>query len=628
MHGWNGKLLRVDLTREKAITQEYDPNLALTFLGGRGFAIKILWDELEPGIDALSPENKLIFAAGPLTAFPLPSSGKLVVAAKSPLTGGYGDGNIGTVTSVQLRRAGYDAVVLEGKAKKPTVLWIDDDKTEMLDGRDLWGLGAFETEKKIKEERGGTVGVIAIGPAGENMVKIAVVVSQEGRAGGRPGMGAVMGSKNLKAVAIKGFQRIPAADLEGLKAIGTNAYKTIVEKSNYDFWRRQGTMATIEWSQENSVLPTHNFREGLFDQAKAIGGFTMEKLKVTQRDCGNTTCSNVCYNCYETCPAFTCNTICGNVIEDAEKKSSELDYENVTMLGSNIGLGDLKQVAVLNRLADDYGIDTISLGNVIGFAMEASEKKLIDHKIEWGDFDEARALAEDMVYRREIGGLLAEGVRAAAKKLGGNASKWAMHVKGLEISAYDCHTAPGMALAFGTSPIGAHHKDAWVISWEISVGREAYNEAKVDKVLEFQRIRGGMFESLVTCRFPWIELGFELEWYPRFLKAATGVKMALDDLFTIGDRIYTLIRAFWVREYKTGWSSAQDTPPARWFEEPITKGPYKGATLDRDRYEAMLQWYYQRRGWDHRGIPTEATLKRLGLEDVAQELKQYVQLVP
>ncbi len=628
MHGWNGKLLRVDLTREKAITQEYDPNLALTFLGGRGFAIKILWDELEPGIDALSPENKLIFAAGPLTAFPLPSSGKLVVAAKSPLTGGYGDGNIGTVASVQLRRAGYDAVVLEGKAKKPTVLWIDDDKTEMLDGRDLWGLGAFETEKKIKEERGGTVGVIAIGPAGENMVKIAVVVSQEGRAGGRPGMGAVMGSKNLKAVAIKGFQRIPAADLEGLKAIGTNAYKTIVEKSNYDFWRRQGTMATIEWSQENSVLPTHNFREGLFDQAKAIGGFTMEKLKVTQRDCGNTTCSNVCYNCYETCPAFTCNTICGNVIEDAEKKSSELDYENVTMLGSNIGLGDLKQVAVLNRLADDYGIDTISLGNVIGFAMEASEKKLIDHKIEWGDFDEARALAEDMVYRREIGGLLAEGVRAAAKKLGGNASKWAMHVKGLEISAYDCHTAPGMALAFGTSPIGAHHKDAWVISWEISVGREAYNEAKVDKVLEFQRIRGGMFESLVTCRFPWIELGFELEWYPRFLKAATGVKMALDDLFTIGDRIYTLIRAFWVREYKTGWSSAQDTPPARWFEEPITKGPYKGATLDRDRYEAMLQWYYQRRGWDHRGIPTEATLKRLGLEDVAQELKQYVQLVP
>ncbi len=628
MHGWNGKFLRVDLTRGKAVTQEYDPNLALAFLGGRGFAVKILWDELEPGIDALSPENKLIFAAGPLTAFPLPSSGKLVVAAKSPLTGGYGDGNIGTIASVQLRRAGYDAIIFEGKAKKPTVLWVDDDETEMLDGRDLWGLGAFETEKKIKEERGGTVGVIAIGPAGENMVKIALVISQEGRAGGRPGMGAVMGSKNLKAVAIEGSKTIPAADLDGLRAMGTDAYKTLVKKPNYDFWRRQGTMGTIEWAQMNSVLPTYNFREGVFDQAEAIGGFTMEKLKVTQRDCGNTTCSNVCYNCYETCPAFTCNMICGNVIEDAEKKPSELDYENVGMLGSNIGLGDLKQVAVLNRLADDYGLDTISLGNVIGFAMEASEKKLIDHKIEWGDFDEARVLTEDIVYRRGIGGLLADGVQSAAEKLGGDASIWAMHVKGLPISAYDCHTAPGMALAYGTSPIGAHHKDAWVISWEVSVGRDTYSEAKVDKVVEFQRIRGGMFESLVTCRFPWIELGFELEWYPRFLKAATGVEMTLGDLFNIGDRIYTLIRAYFVREYKTEWSSAQDYPPRRWFDEPVTKGLYKGTTLDRDKYEVMLQWYYQRRGWDHRGIPTEATLKRLGLEDVAQELKQHVQLSP
>ncbi|UCH70080.1 MAG: aldehyde ferredoxin oxidoreductase family protein [Candidatus Bathyarchaeota archaeon] len=627
MNGWTGKFLRVNLTKGKAVIQEYDPNLALTFLGGRGFAVKILWDEVEPGIDALSPKNKLIFAAGPLTAFPLPSSGKLVVAAKSPLTGGYGDGNIGTLASVQLRRAGYDALVLEGKAKKPTVLWIDNDETELLDGRDLWGLGSFETEKKVKEEHGGTVGVVEIGPAGENLVKISLLVSQEGRAGGRPGMGAVMGSKNLKAVAIKGSRTIPATDLDGLKALGTNAYEDIVKRSNYDFWRRQGTMVAVQWCQENSVLPTHNFREGIFDKAEAIDGFTMEKLKVTQRDCGNTTCANVCYNCYDTCPAFTCNTICGNVIEDAENRFSELDYENVSLLGSNIGLGDLKKVAVLNRLADDYGLDTISLGSVIGFAMEASEKKLIDRKIEWGDFDEARALVEEVATRRGIGDLLAEGVRSAAEKLGDNSSKWAMHVKGLEISGYDCHTTPGMALAFGTSSIGAHHKDAWVISWEVTVGRETYSEAKVDKLIEFQRIRGGMFESLVTCRLPWIELGFEPDWYLRFLKAATGVTMTLDDIFTIADRMYTLIRAFWVREYNTGWSSAQDYPPARWFSEPLTKGPYSGATLDRSKYETMLQWYYQRRGWDRRGIPREATLKRLGLEDVAQELEQHVKLV-
>ena len=608
MHGWNGKLLRVDLAKGKAVAQEYDPNLAKNFLGGRGFAIKILWDELKPGIDAFSPENKLVFAAGPLTGFPLPSSGKLVVAAKSPLTGGYGDGNLGTTATVQLRKAGYDIVVIEGGAPKPTILRIEDEKTELLDGGDHWGLGAFETEKKLKKEHGRTVGVLTIGPAGENMVKFANIVSQEGRAGGRPGMGAVMGSKNLKAIVVKGSKTIPAADPEKLRALGKEAYREILKKPNYDFWKRQGTMATIEWSQENSVLPTKNFREGVFDEADAIGGFTMEKLKVSQRGCPH------------------CNMTCGNVVEDANNQESELDYENVAMLGSNIGLGNLKQVAALNRLADDYGIDTISLGNVIGFAMEASEKKLIDHKIEWGDFDEAKALVEDIVHRRGTGALLAEGTQVAAQKLGGYAPKWAMNIKGLEITGYDCHAAPGMALSYGTSSIGAHHKDAWVISWEMKVGRDSYSEAKVDKMIELQRLRGGVFESLTTCRLPWVEVGFELDWYPKFLKAVTGVTMTMEDLFTIADRIYALMRAFWVREYKNRWSRTLDSLPARWFDEPITKGPFKGAALDRERYDAMLRLYYQKRGWDQRGIPKKKTLAKLGLRDVAQKLGQHVEL--
>jgi aldehyde:ferredoxin oxidoreductase len=606
MHGWNGKLLRVDLAKGKAVAQEYDASLAKNFLGGRGFAIKILWDELESGIDAFSPENKLVFAAGPLTGFPLPSSGKLVVAAKSPLTGGYGDGNLGTMATVQLRKAGYDLIVVEGRSPKPAILRIDDDEAELLDGKDYWGLGAFETEKRLKEEHERTSGVLAIGLAGENMVKFANVVSQEGRAGGRPGIGAVMGSKKLKAIVVKGSKEIPTADADKLKALGKEAYKEVLKKPNYDFWNRQGTMATIEWSQESSVLPTQNFSEGVFDEADAIGGFTMEKLKVSQRGCPQ------------------CNMTCGNVIKDANNEESELDYENVAMLGSNIGLGNLRQVAALNRLADDYGIDTISLGNVIGFAMEASEKKLIDNEITWGDFNEAKALAEDIVHRRGTGTLLAEGTRAAAQKLGGDASTWAMNIKGLEISGYDCHAAPGMALSYGTSPIGAHHKDAWVISWEMRVGRESYGEAKVDKVIEFQRIRGGMFECLTTCRLPWIEVGFELDWYPKFLKAATGVAMTMEDLFTIADRVYALMRAFWVREYKNRWSSRLDYPPKRWFDEPITQGHFKGASLDREEYEAMLQLYYQKRGWDRRGIPTAKTLTDLGLRNVAQELSQHV----
>jgi len=609
MHGWNGKILRVNLAKKKAATQEFDANFAKTWLGGRGFAAKILWDELKAGTDALSPENRLVFATGPLTAVSLPSSGKLVVAAKSPLTGGYGDGNIGTWACVMLRKAGYDAAVVEGKANKPTIVKVEDDKTEFLDAKDYWGVGTFETEKNLKKAYGDATGVVAIGRAGENMVRYANVVSQEGRGGGRPGMGAVMGSKNLKAVAIKGTKELPASEPEELKKLGLEGYREILQKPNYKFWKRQGTMVTIEWSQENDVLPTFNFREGVFDQAEAINGFTMEKMKIAQRGCPH------------------CNMTCGNVITDAQNQPAELDYENVAMLGADIGLGDLKKVAHLNRLADDYGLDTISLGNVIGFAMEASEKKLIKEKIEWGDYEKAKALTEAIANKRgEIGMLLSEGVRNAAEKLGKGAPTWAMHVKGLEITAYDCHAAPAMALAYGTAASGAHHKDAWVITWEVKYGREKYDEAKVDKIIELQRIRGGMFEGLTTCRLPWIEVGLELDWYPRYMKAATGFTITLDDMYKVADRIYVLIRAFWVREYGKQWNSSMDMVPVRWFTEPLTKGALKGAKLDKTKYEDMLQMYYKKRGWDSRGIPTKTTLTKLGLTDVAQALGKYMQL--
>jgi len=608
MHGWNGKLLRVDLTKGKAVPQKYDANFAKTFLGGRGFAAKILWDELKPGVDPLSPENRLIFAAGPLTAFPLPSSGKLLVASKSPLTGGYGDGNLGTHATVQMRRAGYDAIVVQGKASKPTILYVHDAETEFVDARDYWGIDSFQTEKRLKKEYSTSVGVVAIGQAGENQVKFANVVSQEGRAGGRPGMGAVMGSKNLKAVAVRGTKTMLAKDSKALKAMGLEAYREVLAKPNYAFWKRQGTMSVVEWGQENCVLPTRNFREGVFEKADAIDGFAMEKIKVSNRGCPH------------------CNMTCGNVVEDSEKLGSELDYENVALLGSNIGLGNLKELATLNRLADEYGVDTISLGNSIGFAMEASEKGLIDYKIEWGDFEEAKALAEDIVYKRGLGAVLAEGVRSASEKVGGDAKKWAMQIKGLEVSGYDCHTTPGMALSYGTCSVGAHHKDAWVISWEVSTGRESYGEAKVDKVIELQRLRGGVFECFTTCRLPWVEVGFSLDWYPKFLKAATGVDMTMDDLFVVADRVWNLMRAFWVREYGSAWGRSMDGLPARWFDEPLKEGPFKGASLDREKYDGMLQVYYEKRGWNGRGIPTKTTLTKLGLGDVAEELGGYVKL--
>ncbi len=608
MYGWNGLFLRVNLSKSKAASKKYDAKLAKNFLGGRGFAAKILWDELKPGTDPLSPKNKLVFAAGPLTGFALPSSSKLVVAAKSPLTGSYGDGNIGTFTAVQMREAGYDAVIIEGKAKKPVVLLVQDEQIEFLDAGDLWGLNSFKTEGILRKVYGRTAGVLTIGQAGENLVKFANIVCQEGRAGGRPGIGAVMGSKNLKAVVTIGSGSLPVAHPKELKKLGADAYREILTKPPYAFWKRQGTMMTIEWSQENSVLPTYNYREGVFEKADAIGGFAMEKITSSQRGCPK------------------CNMTCGNVVKDYYGRESEIDYENVAMLGSNIGLGNLRRVAALNRAADEFGLDTISLGNVLGFAMEASEKRLIKEKVSWGKVKETKALIEDIVYRRGLGDMLAEGVRFAAEKIGGGSSRWAMHVKGLEVSGYDCHAAPAMALAFATSSIGAHHKDAWVISWEMKVGRESYSSEKVDKVIEFQRIRGGVFEALTVCRLPWIELGFELEWYTKFLHAATGLEMTWKDLNMIADRIYTLIRAFWVREFGKDWTRKMDVPPARWFKEPLTKGPMKGAKLDSAKYDVMLSKYYQKRGWDERGRPRITTLKRLGLEDVAKKLKKHVKL--
>jgi len=602
MKGWDGKILRFNLSKGKFSTQEFDAAFATKFMGGRGFAAKILWDEMKPGIDPFSPENLLIMATGPLTSLPLPSSGKIVVAAKSPLTGGYGDGNLGSWAAVNLRKAGYDALVFTGSASKPSYVTIVDGDVEIKDAEDYWGLGSFETERRLREKHGKTVGILAIGPAGENLVRYATVVSQEGRSGGRPGIGAVMGSKKLKAVVVEGRKEVPLTDEKKLKEVGAEGYKAVLLKPNYKFWKRQGTMATVEWSQANSVLPTFNFRECIFEEAAGIGGELMETLKVAQRGCPQ------------------CNMTCGNVIEDIEGKQSELDYENVVMLGSNIGIGNLRQVAHLNRMADDYGIDTISLGNTIGFAMEASEKKLLNEKLEWGNFDHAKRLVEDIVHGRGLGKLLAKGTRAAATEIGHESARWAMNIKGLEISAYNCHSAPGMALAFGTSAIGAHHKDAWVISWEMNFGRESYVPEKVAKVIEFQRIRGGAFESLVTCRFPWIELGFELEWYPKFIEASTGVKMSLDEIYAIGDRIYALARAYWVREYGSKWSRSMDYPPARWFEEPPQRGAQKGVKLDLQGYDRLLDEYYESRGWNRNGIPQTITLQRLGLGDIAQAL--------
>ena len=607
MYGWWGKLLRINLTKAKVSVHDIDPRVLGQFIGGRGLAVKILWDELPVGVDPLSPYNKLVIASGPLSGLPAPSSGKLVVASKSPLTNGYGDGNIGSMASVYLRKSGYDAIVVEGASRKPVYIYIEDEKVEIRDAEHLWGLNAFDAEEKLVREHGKNSGILLIGPAGEHLVRYATIVSMKGRSGGRPGIGAVMGSKKVKAIVIKGSKEPQLADPEGFRKTAEQAYRDILGKENYDFWIRQGTMATIVWSQHNSVLPTMNFREGLWEYYETISGDLMEKLKVERRGCPY------------------CNMPCGNVINDIAGEKSELDYENVAMLGSNILLSDLRRVAEINKIADMMGMDTISYGNAVGFLMEASERGLIKERVEWGDHKAVKELAYDTAFRRGLGAFLAEGVMRMALSLGREAMDFAMHVKGLEVSAYDCHAAPAMALAYGTSPIGAHHKDAWIISYEIKVDRLAYSRDKVEKLVFMQNVRGGMFESLTVCRLPWVEVGLDLDYYPKLLSLATGTMWTLDEVFTVSNRIYTLIRAFWIRELGW-WSRELDYPPMRWFKHPLTKGPYTGAKLDPGKYGEMLDMYYEVRGWDGNGVPRRDTLLELGLKEVIGVLENIVEL--
>jgi len=600
--GWSKRILWVDLSRGAFREWRYPGEMALMFLGGRGFAAKILWDFLEPGADPLGPRNLFVAAVGPLTGLPGPNTGKLVVAAKSPLTGGYGDGNIGSWAAVQMRAAGWDAVVLEGASEKPVVLVVEDDRAWLEPAEDLWGLGAFRAYDRLVERYGRDAGILLIGPAGENMVRYATVVSMKGRAGGRPGMGAVLGSKRVKAIVVRGTRRPEVFDEEALMKAAVEAVREVRASPSFGFWMRQGTMFTVEWAQEASVLPAYNFREGVFEGYEGLSGSYMERIEVDLRSCPY------------------CVIPCGHVIEDVEGQRVELDYENVAMLGSNLGINRLEEAGLLNRLADLYGLDTISLGGTLGYALEAAERGKLELDAGWGEARKIAALIEDIAVRRGAGDLLAEGSARLSQKLG--ETWYAMHVKGLEVSAYDCHAAPGMALAFATSPIGAHHKDAWMIGWEIQHGRTDYSREKVRKLIWMQRFRGGLFEAAVACRFPVVETGLSLEHYIRLLQAATGQSLSLDNVYTIADRIYALIRMIWIREYQ-GWSIDMDMPPERWFREPLTKGPLKGARLDPDRFREMLWMYYEERSWAPNGVPWPDTLRRLGLHDAANLAEKH-----
>jgi aldehyde:ferredoxin oxidoreductase len=608
MNGWTGQILRVNLTTKTFKVETFTEEFAHKWIGGRGFAAKILYDELKPGIDPFGPDNKFIVAVGPIAGIPAPNTGKTVVAAKSPMTGGYGDGNLGSRMTEHLRRCGYDALIVEGRADRPTMLYLENDKVEFLPADEVWGKGTYETNDWIYAKYGKGVGVLNIGQGGENLVRYAIVRSLEGRAGGRPGMGAVMGSKRLKAIVAKGTKPIPQADPAGMKKLGTDDLRKVQQLDKESGWSIQSTTGVLAWCNEVAALPVRNFRKTHHPDAWKVDGERLNNARIATYGCPN------------------CTMRCGITIHDDAGRESELDYENVGLLGPNLELFDLPQVGALNYMCDDYGIDTMSGGCVMSFYADAVDHGAIPGDIKFGDAEGFKKLLTAIALRQgPVGNLLADGSLRASRAIGKGSEAYAMQVKGLEVAAYNCKFIPGMALAYGVSPIGAHHKESWVITFEIKqTSRDSYGPEKAKKVVELQRIRGGLFECIVSCRFPWIELGWGLENYPKYFKAVSGLDWTLDDFWTVSDRVYAMIKLFWLREYpKT--DRKLDYPPAVWFDPANvdTEGPIAGLHLEYEKYDGLLQHYYELRGYDRRGIPTRATLERLGLAAQAKAAEKY-----
>lgn len=600
--GYLGNILHIDLTAGNSYVEEYDEDFALKYIGGRGFGAKIVMDNLKEGVKPLDPENIIVIAPGVLSGLYLPSSGKTSFVSISPLTGIYADSNMGGMFGVEIRQAGYDALVIHGRAKEFSYIWIDDDTIEIRDASKYKGMKSTETERELKEDlRDEAVKVATIGPAGENLVKFACVNSDWSRNAGRTGMGAIFGSKNVKAIAVRGTKDLPVYDMDKLVELSDKAYKSLHEHPMMKFWQEEGLMSVIDYANTLGIIPTHNFSDAHFEDADKINGEVM----TTRHKIGD----SACYSC-----PMACGNIClvksgkyaGTVTEGPE-------YESAAMLGSNVGINDFSAVLRGNYLCDELGIDTITSGSMVATVIEGYERGLLSLEdvdgiaLSWGDDSSIMLMLEKIANRDGIGDVLAEGPYGVIEKFP-QLEPIISHVKGMDQSAYDGRVGVTMALAYATSDIGAHHARAWTIAKELEVGADWTLEEKIDLVIYHQTVRP-LFDMLGVCRLPWIELGFDENTYADFYAAATGVKVTLDDLLEKSRSLYNLTRAINMR---MGVTRADDHPPERTFNDPIKTGPHAGEHMDREFFERMLDIYYERRGWDTGGRPSDEQLRECG----------------
>ena len=605
MNGYGGKILRVNLTTGKIAKEQTPVEVARDFIGGRGFGAYFLFKEVPQGADPLGPQNKLIISSGPMSGLMVPGAGKCDFTTKSPLTGGYASASMGGHFTAEIKYAGLDSIILEGISSKPVYLFIDNEKIELRDASEYWGQGTIAVEKQLKEKFGEEFQIAVIGPGGENTVPYACINHDYGRQAGRGGVGAVMGVKKVKAIVIHGTKSIPVADSQAYRNAGKALYKACKDASFLAEWTRYGTTVVTSWCDEVGALPTRNFSAGSYEDGKNLYGPVMrEKIVITDKGC---------FGCPSPCGKYSRSKKYGSYVEGPE-------YETIGLLGSNLGISDIEAVAQANLLADDAGIDTISAGNAIGWAMECYEKGIFTKDdtdgldLHFGNIEATFELIGKISRKEGLGALLAEGVKKASLKIGEGTEKFAIHVKGMEQSAYATHNATAMLLAYMTCDVGAHHNRSWAITYDIQVGRDLVVPEKVARVIWLQNFRP-MFDVLGGCRLQWVELGIDRDLYISALDAITGIHRSWDDYEKVGERIWNLTRMFWAREID-GFDRSWDLPAPRFYEEAPKSGATKGQITKIEDVHRLLDMYYEQRGWTNDGLPTSERLMELNLSEL------------
>jgi aldehyde:ferredoxin oxidoreductase len=598
MNGMNNNLLRVDLNSEQSIEGAIPEETMINYLGGRGLGVKLLTDNLSKGVDPLSQENLLIFTVGPLTSTITPTSGRFSLVTKSPLTNTIFHSNSGGYWGSALKRCGFDCVIIGGKLNSNEYGYIVIDgtgKIEIKDAGKLWGKTSTETVKMIQEIEGKTSHVLLIGPAGENLVKVSSIMNDAHRAFGRGGVGAVMGSKHLKALVVKGGRmQFTPMDKELMKNLNTVAIDKIkVTPITSQGLSLLGTAALVNIINLYGMFPAKNFQKA-FTDANVIHNVSGEKLREEFFEQ-----SEGCFNCI---------IRCGRLTNTGERHGKGPEYESLWALGPLLDVFDLKQIIHANYLCNELGLDTMSTGAVMACAMELHEKKILSNSdLSFGNREELCKIVEDVALRRGIGDELAEGSLRFSTKY--HASKYAMQVKGLDLAAYDPRGAFGHALNYAVSSRGACHLTGFMVGSEVLGIPKKIDRFSIrgkSDLLFLKQNQSVVEDSLVVCKFVGYALG--LEFQVRFLNCMTGKDFTISDLLTIGERVYTLERLFNVRE---GFDRKDDTLPRRFLEEPLNDGPSKNRVVPLDE---MLDEFYKVRNWDENGIPTDKLLERLSIK--------------